>query len=188
MTTLLAYLLLVFFFATEGRTRTGREAQSFERGQYDRRSTALIGAAFSISALGLLLASLLNLLGILPILNPVSGWVGLALAALGIALRGWANRVLGRFYTRTLRVTADQPVVRDGPYRLIRHPGYLGSILMWVGAGLAASNWLAVGLAIVVMLSVYIYRIQAEEEMLVSASAEYKSYRSQTWKLIPFVF
>jgi len=44
--------------------------------------------------------------------------------------------VLGRFFTRTLRVTGEQRVVSDGPYRVVRHPGYLGDILMWTGAAL----------------------------------------------------
>jgi protein-S-isoprenylcysteine O-methyltransferase Ste14 len=123
------------------------------------------------------------------ILGSVFGWVGLLIAVGGMSVRWWANRTLGEYYTRTLRVTAAQFIIQEGPYRMIRHPGYLGSMLMWVGAGLATTNWIAFILAVVVMFGAYYYRIQAEEQMLMAAmSQDYREYESRTWKLIPFVF
>ena len=107
----------------------------------------------------------------------------------GISIRLWANRTLGEYYTRTLRVATAQTIVQKGPYRNIRHPGYLGSMLMWVGAGLATTNWLVVSLAVVVMSAAYYYRIRVEEQMLMATmSAEYLEYKARTWKLIPFLF
>jgi protein-S-isoprenylcysteine O-methyltransferase Ste14 len=41
-------------------------------------------------------------------------------------------RTLGRAYSRTLR-TERERVVEAGPYRHVRHPGYLGSNLIWLG-------------------------------------------------------
>ncbi len=189
LTTILGYMLVGLFFATEAHARQGQRAQSLDRGQFDRNSTVLIGVAFSVTGLGLLFAPLLNYFGIGLIAGPVVGWLGLIIAAAGIALRRWANRTLGQFYTRTLRVTEDQPIVRQGPYRVVRHPGYLGSILMWIGAGLATTNWIAVSVAVAVMFAVYSYRIQAEEKMLTTANGkEYSAYKAHTWKLIPFVY
>ena len=59
----------------------------------------------------------------------------------GLALRLWSQAVLGRYYTTTLRHGEDQPILASGPYRLLRHPGYAGLLLAWVGAGLATANW-----------------------------------------------
>src|SRR5258708_1479204 len=64
---------------------------------------------------------------------------------IGLTLRVWAAQVLGRFYTRTLRTTDKQRIVQSGPYHLIRHPGYLGTILIWIGAGLAVLKRLVEG-------------------------------------------
>jgi hypothetical protein len=52
--------------------------------------------------------------------------------------------VLGRFYTRTLVTVSNQELVNRGAYRLVRHPGYRGSLLTWTGASLALApqNWL----------------------------------------------
>jgi protein-S-isoprenylcysteine O-methyltransferase Ste14 len=171
----------------ESRIRTGQEAKSFERGQFDQRSTVYIGVAYLISILALLVSWFFNSLriGILP---TWVAWLGLIIALCGVLLRWWANRALGAFYTRTLKVAENQSIIREGPYRFIRHPGYLGSILMWSGVATATANWMVLLLVLIVMLVVYIYRIESEEKMLISASADYADYRKHTWRLIPRIY
>ncbi|CAG8832118.1 3774_t:CDS:2, partial [Gigaspora rosea] len=53
----------------------------------------------------------------------ILSWSGIVLILFGFGLRAYAMRI-NRFFTRTLRI---------GPYRYIRHPGYVGHILMWHG-------------------------------------------------------
>jgi protein-S-isoprenylcysteine O-methyltransferase Ste14 len=121
--------------------------------------------------------------------SAVVGWVGIGLMVGGIALRFWANQVLGRFYTRTLRIADDQPVIDHGPYKVLRHPGYSGTLVMWAGAGLASLNWVAAAAVIVGMCGAYCYRIRCEEEMLRSALGQpYETYRARTWRLVPFAY
>ncbi len=206
-TTILAYFLIGLFFVLEGRGRIGPEAKSLERGTSDRGSTSAVGAAFGLAGLVLLAAPLLNYiqLGNLTIgalvswlgivfsllfaFSALAGWLGILIALVGLALRFWAFRTLGRFYTRTLRTADHQPIVQAGPYRWIRHPGYLGTILIFTGAALATTNWLVLGIVALAMFMAYYYRIQAEETMLVQASnQEYGKYASHTWRLIPFVY
>jgi protein-S-isoprenylcysteine O-methyltransferase len=116
-------------------------------------------------------------------------WAGAALAFAGLGLRWWAMLVLGRFYTRTLTTTPEQPVVTRGPYRWVRHPGYLGSLLTWLGGAAASGNVLVVALALALLLWAYARRIVAEEAMLVeSQGAAYADYQRQTWRLVPFLF
>lgn len=187
MTTLLGYLVVAGFLFTEGRLRSGEAAKSFERGRFDQRSTLLIGVAFFLSSLVLLASWLFNWLRIGTLPTWV-GWLGVVVALLGVLLRWWANRVLGAFYTRTLKVTENQSIVRAGPYRLIRHPGYLGSILMWAGAAAATANWIVLLIVLIAMLGVYIYRIETEEKMLMDTHAEYAEYQRHTWKLFPLIY
>ena len=155
MTTILGYVTLAGFFLTESRIRTGQEAKSFERGQFDQRSTATIGIAYLISSLGLIASWFLNKFKIGTIPAWV-GWLGIIIALCGLLMRWWANRLLGEFYTRTLKVTENQIIVRAGPYGLIRHPGYLGSILMWAGAAAATANWIVILITLFSMFSAYI--------------------------------
>jgi protein-S-isoprenylcysteine O-methyltransferase len=92
-------------------------------------------------------------------------WVGVSIGAVSLAVRIWSMRVLGRDYTRALRTRDDQTIVDRGPYSVIRHPGYLGSILVWSGSRLAL-NWLVAVVTTGVLFAVYAYRIRAEERML----------------------
>jgi protein-S-isoprenylcysteine O-methyltransferase Ste14 len=189
LTTILAYLLVALFSIGEGRFRQGSEAQAREPGTADRRSTELLGAAYAFAILCLLAAPLLNLRSVGRISTAWASWPGVVLVLCGIALRVWANLTLGRFYTRTLRVLEDHALVQRGPYRLIRHPGYLGTIVMWAGAGLAAANWAAILLVLAVLGLVYYHRIEAEEAMLLERlGKEYADYRLHTWKLVPFLY
>ncbi|MHB2024394.1 MAG: methyltransferase family protein [Mycobacteriales bacterium] len=76
-------------------------------------------------------------------LPPGAAPAGLVVEATGLAWRAWSMRTLGRSYSRTLRVVEgddQQAVVDAGPYRLIRHPGYQGSLLTWVGFALTPSR------------------------------------------------
>jgi isoprenylcysteine carboxyl methyltransferase (ICMT) family protein YpbQ len=41
-----------------------------------------------------------------------------------VALRGWSFAALGQYFTFTVMVSSDQPVVTAGPYRVLRHPSY----------------------------------------------------------------
>ena len=189
MTIVVAYILIAFFFVFEGRIRQGREARSFERGEADRGSTMLVGVTFGIALMMPLVAAALDYGRIGFINNVLIGWLGIAIMIAGIALRFWANRTLGEFYTRTLKTTVSQHVVMAGPYRIVRHPGYLGTVLFWLGAGVAATNWLIVALLVVLMFGVYSYRIRSEEVMLENTLGdEYRKYSARTWRLIPFVY
>ena len=50
--------------------------------------------------------------------------VGMVMLVTGVALRLWAFHALGQYFTFSVKVSPDQPVVTAGPYRLLRHPGY----------------------------------------------------------------
>jgi len=189
LTTTLAYLLILLFSLLEGRLRKGQPAATFQAGQFDRQSTRRLGLAYTLAILGLLAAPLLNILSIGHILSILTTWIGLAILLAGIGLRVWANRFLGAFYTRTLRVLEHQTVVQSGPYRFIRHPGYLGVILMWSGAGLAAGNWIVILLVLACISRAYYYRIRTEEAMLLeNLGQSYASYQTHTWRLLPYIY
>jgi protein-S-isoprenylcysteine O-methyltransferase Ste14 len=106
---------------------------------------------------------------------------------------GWrcgpGARVLGRFYTRTLQVVGGQHVVTSGPYRLIRHPGYAGSLLVWTGYCVGVGKWIALLVVGALMLTAYGWRIRAEERMLADVlGEEYRRYQRRTARLVPFVY
>ena len=188
--TVAAYLLVIIYFASDKRFRTDKNARQLTLDETDRKSTYYLLLAYGISILFLLLALLFNYfrLGLLEV-GWFFGWIGVVLMALGISLRAWATRVLGRFYTRTLLTTPDHRVVQEGPYKLVRHPGYSGSLLVWIGAVVATTNWIVLAVVTVVCCAAYLYRIQSEEVMLMASfGTEYEEYRRRTRRLIPFIY
>jgi|SRR5262245_31672009 len=188
--TIIAYLLIGSFLALQRSLRQGEEAKSLRVEQFDRGSTRLIGQAFLLAILASIIAPILNAFQIGRLgMGDAIGWFGIVVMLGGLALRVWANRILGRFYTSTLRVTDRQRIVRQGPYKILRHPGYSGIILMWAGAGLATANWIVTMVIILLMIASYRYRILSEEAMLQAKfGEEYQAYATHTWKLLPFIY
>jgi protein-S-isoprenylcysteine O-methyltransferase Ste14 len=115
--------------------------------------------------------------------------VGLTFMAAGFVLRQWAILVLGRYFTANVRVHADQKVVERGPYRWVRHPGYSGIILFFVGLGLGLGNWASLVVLAVVPTAGLIVRIRAEEQALLAALGEpYRRFCESRRRLIPGVW
>jgi len=99
----------------------------------------------------------------------------------GLLLALWALFALGFSFSIA---PEDRGVVMCGPYRLVRHPMYLGEILSLLGLCLSSGslwNWLALLLFVRLLL----LRISAEERTL----ADYPRYKTAVrWRLIPFLW
>jgi protein-S-isoprenylcysteine O-methyltransferase len=185
---LLPYTVLAAFFSLERLLRRGAAARSLQAGAADRGTTRLIGAAYGLAINAGLLAPLLTQRRIGHVPSPRVQRLGLAGMLMGLWLRVWAARTLDRYYTRTLRTTVDQPVVRAGPYRVVRHPGYAADLLLWLGFGLAAGNAVVLAIIGTVMGLAYARRIAVEEALLVQQlGGPYRIYQRQTWRLVPGV-
>lgn len=184
VTVVLGVVALVAWMGFELVFRAPGEASSWRGEVGDRASTPLLLVAFAVAAIlpVLLRGVALGSVG-------QAAWAGVALAACGLALRAWGMRTLGGAYTRTLRTTSEQGLVTSGPYRWVRHPGYLGSIAVWVGAALAFHSWLAALLVAALMLLAYGWRIRAEEQMLAEHFGDaYRRYAAGTARLFPGVY
>lgn len=115
-------------------------------------------------------------------------WLGLTLFAIGVGVQFAAVRALQGFYTVRLGVQAGHHVITGGPYRFVRHPGYLGHMLSMAGIGLALSSLIALGLTILT-LPLLLWRIRHEEGMLsIEFGEEYSAYVQRTKRLIPFIY
>ena len=184
--TILLFICIAGFFLLEVVLRGKGAARSLDCEATDRGSTVAVGAAYGIAVL--LLAGLaLSGAGLLS--STWAGWLGILVMLIGLAFRAWSMRALGSAYSRTLRVSGGQDLVDRGPYRLMRHPGYLGSILVWAGSGIALPDWIAIVVIVPMMTGVYVYRIRAEETMLLAEfGGRYEEYRKRTWRLIPLLY
>jgi protein-S-isoprenylcysteine O-methyltransferase Ste14 len=178
------YAGLVGFLVLEGVVRERGSASSLEDSPDDQRTRRLIVGAYAVAA------------GLAPILRPIrmprlprsAGPLGLAIEATGLGVRLWSMRTLRGSYSRTLRTTTEQHVITDGPYRLIRHPGYLGSILIWAGCTVASGSLPTVSAVTGLLVGAYRRRITVEERLLVRSLPGYLEYSERTKKLIPLLW
>lgn len=179
------YAGLAGFFLLEALLRQSGSSASLKASDQDRGTTRAVVLAYAVASDVPLLRRWLP--G--PALPPAAAPAGLLLQVAGLALRAWSMRALGGSYTRTLRVEdAQQTVVASGPYRWIRHPGYLGSLLTWVGFALTSGSTSVVLLIAGLLGGVYRRRIVAEELLLRRDLSGYANYSERTKKLIPFVW
>jgi protein-S-isoprenylcysteine O-methyltransferase Ste14 len=115
-------------------------------------------------------------------------WLGVALFAIGGALRIWPVFVLGHRFSGLVAIQPGHTLVTSGIYRVIRHPSYLGLLINSLGWSLTFRSGVGVlltGLLIPPLLA----RISAEETLLHSEFGDnYNAYRSRTWRLIPGIF
>lgn len=114
--------------------------------------------------------------------------VGVTLILLGSLLRRYCWRTLGEYFTGDVQARIDQPVIKSGPYRLVRHPSYTGGTMMFVGIGLALGSLLGLLLLTATTLAAYGYRVAVEERALVAAIGEpYRVYMSECKRFIPYI-
>jgi len=110
--------------------------------------------------------------------------LGVALQLTGTAFEIYAKFVLGRSFGI---VAADRGIVVGGPYRIVRHPIYLGYFVTHVGFLLA--NWSPRNIALYIVIYFFqISRILSEERIL-REDESYRAYCERVrYRLIPFIF
>jgi protein-S-isoprenylcysteine O-methyltransferase Ste14 len=92
------------------------------------------------------------------------------------------------FTSSRIEIAADQHVVSTGPYAVVRHPQYAGSLVYLLGMPLALGSWWGL-LVLVPMTPVLIWRLFDEEALLTRQLPGYADYRrGLRWRLIPGVF
>ena len=117
---------------------------------------------------------------------------GAALLVISAVLRFWAIRTLGPQWTTdissetTIRLS-PMGLKREGPYRYVRHPVYLGAIIEILAIAIMGQALYVFLFASVVNVPLYVMRARIEERALSEAfKEEFRSYSSQVGAFMPF--
>jgi methyltransferase len=101
---------------------------------------------------------------------PWLGWPMLALVAGTQALRWWCVRTLGPQWNTRVVVVPGLPLVRRGPYRLLRHPNYVAVVVEVAALPLVHTAWLTALVFSLLNAAVLSVRIPAEQRALATAT------------------
>lgn len=111
---------------------------------------------------------------------------GLALMAFGAAFNILGRVFLKKNWADHVRVYADQQLVTNGAYRVVRHPLYASIIWMFFGAAIAYLNPLAAAETALIFIPAMTYRSNLEEQALAETFGDqYSSYRETTGRFFP---
>lgn len=174
-----AYLPILMYFLLEFTRKTPIKEDKQNRG-----SSILIGAVLTWMVI---IPTVIYFFA--AIHSELLLYIGVVVGAAGVWIRYSSIKTLGRFYSRNIGIQGEHTVVQSGWYRFIRHPGYLGTFLTYLGFAVSTSSWISVGVNIILFMIAYSYRIKVEEQALVSMFGEkYTEYQRRTWRMIPFLF
>jgi len=115
--------------------------------------------------------------------------IGLCVMCGGLVLRWRSFKALGRYVTVPVVTSPDQLLITTGPYRFVRHPSYLGLVLVLAGIGVILANWFSIAVLALVPLIGVMYRTHIEEDALPGILGDaYTRYASTRKRLVPFVW
>ncbi len=169
-----------------------------KRGQRSTGAKAAIGdAPLRVGLAKLAKTAVLG--GIL--LQTLTPWTWLPIAAdpsvlifwgTGIYSLGLAIAIVGRVQLggnwsdiEAAQVLTHQTVVQHGIYKFVRHPIYVGDLLLLTGLELALNSWLVLG--VIVLAPIVLSRAVREEELLKQSLTGYREYCRTSKRFIPFV-
>jgi protein-S-isoprenylcysteine O-methyltransferase Ste14 len=115
--------------------------------------------------------------------------IGVVLAIIGLFIRISSILTLKQHFTYNVTKIEGHELIETGLYKWIRHPGYLGQLIIFEATAIALSNWLSVILMLIPVFIGYYYRIRAEEKfMIVQWGLKYLEYQKRTKRLIPWIY
>jgi methyltransferase len=103
---------------------------------------------------------------------PALGWTMLALVVLAQALRWWCIATLGRQWNTRVIVVPGLDLVRDGPYRLLRHPNYVAVVIEGFALPLVHSAWITALVFTALNAALLAVRLSVENAALAALDRE----------------
>jgi protein-S-isoprenylcysteine O-methyltransferase Ste14 len=134
---------------------------------------AVLATALAIDALGLSTAQ--------PVTQPDAAGLAAAFTLAGTVLAFWSAWYLGRSFSL---LPQARTLVTTGPYRFVRHPIYLGGLLITIGEVWLRFSALTLGLNLL-FVAAQIVRLRYEEQILERTFPEYAAYRARTSAIVP---
>ncbi len=115
--------------------------------------------------------------------------IGMALIVVGFIIRIHSMLTLKQYFTYSVAKVENHKLIETGLYKFIRHPGYLGQLMIFLGISISVSNWFSILLMMMPISIGYLYRMRIEEKFMSEQLGEdYPIYQEHTKKIIPLLY
>ena len=115
-------------------------------------------------------------------------WLGYFGFLFGVILRILSLKELGGFYSTGFTIKEHHQIVQTGPYRFLRHPLQLGTLLQICGMACFAPFWLGIP-AVAISLALGLYSNRIEDRLHAERfGASFKPYYLKTWDVVDLIF
>ena len=115
--------------------------------------------------------------------------IGMSLIVIGFMIRIHSILTLKQYFTYSVAKVENHKIIETGLYKFIRHPGYLGQLIIFIGISISVSNWLSILVMMIPIIPGYLYRIRVEEKfMLEQLGEDYINYQERTKRIIPMIY
>lgn len=165
------------------------ERSQMQSGTKDWDKWLSVGMALVSPLLVCVAAGLDHRLGWTGAFNLPLQYTGVVFVILGSLLGLWAM-VENHYFSATVRIQTERGhrVVDRGPYRVVRHPGYLGMAIYLLASPLALASWWAY-LAVVVTIGLVVLRTGLEDATLKKELPGYQQYAARVpYRLVPKIW
>jgi len=119
--------------------------------------------------------------------DDVFGIAGVVLCGTGISFSIWSRGTLGKNWSGPVALKREHELIRRGPYAIVRHPIYFGSLVSLTGSAVTTAE-LRGFCGVLLVLYGLLKKIDEEENLLGIYFSDYAEYCTQVKKLIPFVY
>ena len=114
------------------------------------------------------------------------GWLGVVLLAGALYMFWRAHADLGLNWSPTLEIREKHELITRGIYGVIRHPMYASQWLLAIAQPLLLQNWIAGFLNLLLFIPFYIFRVKAEEQLMIEQFGDqYRSYMQNVGGVLP---
>lgn len=117
----------------------------------------------------------------------LAGIIGLSICFIGAIISCRSRYLIGKNWSLSVQRKENHQLIQNGIYKVIRHPIYLGLLLLFTGNSIIVGDYRAIIAVLIVFVSLWL-KLKKEEKLLTEAFGnQYLKYKSRTKALIPYI-
>ena len=185
-----AYVVVIFILQIFSLIYNPQVGQNQENRKSDAPRSKLDLILIQIFSLGIVILAPFSDSRSFGVLNieVIVRYLGLLIAIPGFILMQEGEKHLARQFSIEVTLQKDHKLIQSGPYKVIRHPRYLGILIFFTGIALTFRSLLGI-FTVLALAGVLIWRVFTEEKMMHEEfGKEWEEYQTKTWRLFPYIF